>query len=223
MIDRVEAARRGRSQPRKRETTHPFSMLQHRVIDSEAFADLKSSAKVLVMLLVRQDNGKNNGHLQVTFSWCKRYGIGSEHTLKGAIADLIAHGFIYRTRSHGANGTWATYALTDRQISDKQGLFLGGWKQNAWHDWKPSEKKATRKKCRKPPAESAVSPPTFQQKMQEAGGQKVQTMNISAIGSEETALGSERAIQKLRAPLYTSPNLIRRQTTADRGQLRVLH
>lgn len=112
----------------------------------------------------------NNGHLQASFAWCKRYGIGSEHTLQRAISDLIAHGFIYRTRSHGANGAWARYAVTWLPIKRREGLFLDGFLSCAWREWIPPEKKGTpqkvqdqfRQKCSfngESPAKSAGSTP----------------------------------------------------------------
>lgn len=217
-IDRVEATRRGQSKNAKGEKTHPYASIDHRVIDSPAFADMRPTAKVLLLLLARQFNGRNNGHLQATYSWCKERGIGSEHTLQAAIAELIAHGFLYRTKSHGANKVWAKYALTWLPIQEKEGLFTGGWKQLAWRDWKPSEKKATRKNCSMVPAESAVSIPDSLQKVQEVGGQKLQTMNLmpcsSAVLSSAKVLKRE---EKTRRPLFGSPFLIRRQVTADRG------
>lgn len=91
----------------KTSNKHPYAAIEWRVIDSTAYADLTHSACRLLTLLARQLTRENNGHLQATFSWCKERGIGSEHTLRDAIADLIAHGFIYRTRSHGANRAWA--------------------------------------------------------------------------------------------------------------------
>ncbi len=143
--DRVESFKRGQSAT-KTTTKHPFVAIDHRVIDSPAFAHLKPSAQVLIFIVARQLKRDNNGWLQATHSWCKRYGIGSEHTLRDSIAQLIAHGFIYRTRSHGANGAWATYALTWLPITKKEGLFLAGYVANAWRDWKPTEKKTTPQK-----------------------------------------------------------------------------
>lgn len=158
---------------------HPYASIEHRVLDSPAYADLSFSAQSLLLLIARQLNGKNNGQLQATFSYCKRYGFGSEHTLKKAIAELIAHGFICRTRSHGANGAWARYAVTWLSIgADREGLFLDGFVHEAWKQWQPSvKKKAPRKKCSTGPAKSAVSPVNFLQKVQEPILQKVQTMN----------------------------------------------
>jgi hypothetical protein len=79
---------------------HPYAAIEHRVIDSDAYADLTFSARALLMQLARQLTKDNNGHLQATHSYMKRYGF-SENTLTRAIAELIAHGFIYRTRSGG--------------------------------------------------------------------------------------------------------------------------
>ena len=165
----------------KKSTQHPYAAIEHRVIDSPAYAALSFSSQALLVILARQLTKDNNGHLQASFKYCQERGFGSEHTLKNAIKQLIAHGFIYRTRSHGANKAWAKYAVTWRSINRNEGLFLAGFKPCAWRDWAPSdqppEKKSPRKKCRNDPAENAVSPTNFQQKVQEGGGQKVQTMN----------------------------------------------
>lgn len=167
--DRVEASRRGQS-PARTTTKHPFISIDHRVVDSPAFAALKPSAQALILFIARQLKKDNNGHLQATFSWCKRYGIGSEHTLRDSIAQLISHGFIYRTRSHGANGAWATYALTWLPITKKDGLFLAGFVPMAYRNWQQPEKKTTPQKVQdgsgrkcsfnpKVPAESAGTHP----------------------------------------------------------------
>lgn len=142
-----------RSQSQRRpSTTHPYAAIEHRVIDSPAYAALSFSARALLVLMARQlSKDNNNGHLHAAFAWCKKYGFGSEHTLRNAIAELIAHGFIYRTRSHGANGAWACYAVTWLSIKQRDGLFLDGFKSCAWRDSislenKPEDKKTTRQK-----------------------------------------------------------------------------
>ena len=53
-MDRAESIRRGSSQPRKTSTTHPYAAIEHRVIDSPAFADLTPSSVKLLLLLARQ-------------------------------------------------------------------------------------------------------------------------------------------------------------------------
>ena len=168
MVDRVEQHRRGHSSQRKSGSTHPYAAIDHRIIDSPAFADMSSSSVRLLLVMTRQLTKDNNGQLNAAFKFCQSRGFGSEHTLRDAIADLIAHGFIYRTRSHGANGAWARYAVTWLPIKSRDGLFLDGFKPFAWRDWTPTEKKSTRqkvpdqssRKCSfntKKPAESAGS------------------------------------------------------------------
>ncbi|MBU1691813.1 MAG: hypothetical protein KJ958_10545 [Gammaproteobacteria bacterium] len=154
----------------KTSTKHPYAAIDHRVLDSPAYADLMHSSCRVLMLFARQLNGKNNGQLQATFSWCKKRGIGSEHTLSDALADLIAHGLICRTRSHGANKAWARYAVCWLPITNREGLFLAGFNPNGWRDWKPAEKKSSPQKVQDQssrkcsfnndiPAESAGSRP----------------------------------------------------------------
>ena len=147
-IDRTEAARRGLSTQLRKKSSEPFVGLEHRVMDSPAFADLKHSSVRVLLAICRQLRKDNNGHLQATFSWCKRFGIGSDHTLTEAIADLIAHGFLYRTKSHGANGVWATYAVTWLPIKKQEGLFTAGFKMNAWRDWIAPKKNTSPQKLR---------------------------------------------------------------------------
>lgn len=223
MIDRAEQQRRGQS-PRKTSTTHRYVAIEHRVMDSPAFADLKPSSVRVLLAIARQLTKDNNGHLQATWSWCKRYGIGSDNTLADAIADLIAHGFIQRTRSHGANGVWATYAVTWLPIRRREGLFLDGYKDCAWRYWEPGRKKSSPQKLRADhlrkcglrgefPAETAVGLTA-----------KTATYESCCHGSSDLQAVT-RAIpeRKPRPPSYATPFLIRRQTTADHGRLRVSH
>lgn len=144
-VDRTEQTRRGQSAI-KTTTKEPYAAIEHRVIESPAFAALRPSAVLLLLLMARQLSKDNNGHLHAAFKWCSKFGIGSEHTLRDAIAQLIANGFIYRTRSHGANRAWARYAVTWLPIKKRDDLFLAGFKPCAWRDWNPSQKKSTRQK-----------------------------------------------------------------------------
>lgn len=144
----------------KTTTKHPYAAIEHRVIDSPAYEHLAHSSCRLLTLLARQLTKDNNGHLQATFGWCKVRGFGSEHTLSAAIADLIAHGFIYRTRSSGANRVCARYALTWLSISkDRDGLFIAGFKSCAWRDWDPPKEKSTRQKVQPTSCRNCISNP----------------------------------------------------------------
>lgn len=139
MADRHEQIRRGQ-QPRKGSTKHPYAAIEHRVIDSPAFADLTPSAVKLLVILVRQLTADNNGRLQATYSYVSKLGMGSQHTISRAIQELIAHGLIYRARSGGYQQGAAQYAVTWLPIKQREGLFLDGFKSCAWRDWEPDKK-----------------------------------------------------------------------------------
>ncbi len=137
-----------------------YAPIDHKVIDSAAFADLSHSAVRLLIIIARQWSRNNNGWLQATFSYCRKKGIGSEHTLQTAVESLISHGFIYRTRSHGmvdGENIAARYAITWRPLCGKQnriGLFLDGFMPNAFEKWEPEKNSdpqklqgSTRKNC----------------------------------------------------------------------------
>ncbi len=125
----------------KTSTKHPYAATEHRVIDAPAYADLTFSARALLVLITRQLTKDNNGRLQATFSYLRRFGFASDHTISRAIKQLIAHGMIYRTRSGGYQQGAALYAVTWKSITKREDLFLGGFKPYAWRDWLPDGKK----------------------------------------------------------------------------------
>ncbi len=126
--------------PSKTSTKHPYAAIEHRVIDSPAYASLSFSARSLLVLITRQLTKSNNGRLQATFSYMHRFGFKSEHTLSRCIKELISRGFIYRSRVGGYQQGAAQYAVTWLSITSKEGLFLAGFKPCAWRDWKLEEK-----------------------------------------------------------------------------------
>lgn len=153
---------------------HPFAAIEHRVIDAPAFADLTPSAVKVLLLIARQLSRDNNGRLQATYSYMKRFQV-SENTLSRCIAELIAHGFVYRTRSGGYQQGAAQYAVTWLPLTkDTSGLFARGFKSCAWRDWEAPQKKTRPPKLREdslkngewtapaPPKIEAVSPPNFE-------------------------------------------------------------
>lgn len=202
-IDRVEANRRGQS-PRKPSAKHPYAAIEHRVIDSPAFADMKPTAQVLLLLIARQLTKDNNGHLQAAFKYMQRFGIGSEHTLRDAIAELLAHGFIYRTRSHGANKAWAKYAVTWLPIKQRDGLFLDAFKSCAWHGWSPSEKKSSRQKAQEQSGRNCSF--TLNNPAETAGSRGAETADYELMpcSSDVSALSSGATEQQTRSPIHQS-------------------
>jgi len=165
----------GRRQ-RATKVAHPYSAIEHRITDSAAFEDLKPQSVRLLLIIARQLTKENNGHLQATWKYARERGMGSENTLRSSISDLIAHGFLFRTRSRGPNKQWARYAVTWKSITKKEGLYLHGFLLDAWKAWEPS-KKAPPKKRRIRPSESDGTTPSFQQFLMETDQQKLMTMN----------------------------------------------
>lgn len=150
----------------------PFAGISHDVIDSAAFADLTGGAVRLLLIIARQYDGRNNGELHASHSYCRPRGIASASTLQEAVSSLIAHGFIYRTRGHGisaVNGdnTPARYALTWLSLTrNRNGLFCDGFVPNAFEKWSPEKNSGVRKTKHTPPkncsfseGESAETPP----------------------------------------------------------------
>jgi len=124
----------------KYSTKHLYAAIEHRVIDSPAYASLSFSARSLLVLITRQLGKANNGHLQATYSYMHRFGFASEHTLSRCLKELISRGMIYRSRSGGYQQGAAQYAVTWLSVTNKEGLFLAGFKPCAWREWKPEEK-----------------------------------------------------------------------------------
>ena len=133
----------------KTATMHPYAAIEHRVLDSPAYAALTFSARSLLTMLARQLTKSNNGRLQATYKYLQPYGFDSDNTISRGINDLIAAGMIYRTRFGGFHQGPSLYAVTWLPIgSQRDGLFLAGFKACAWRDWQPAESKNTPPKLR---------------------------------------------------------------------------
>lgn len=120
-----------------RDPNIPYAAIPHRVIDSEAFADLTPSSIQVLLLLTRQLTKENNGLLQATRTWLSERGVGSNHTIQRALADLISHGFLYRTKSGSYGNGAARYAVTWLSLTKNRGelTHMEWFKSCAWRDW----------------------------------------------------------------------------------------
>jgi len=92
----------------------PFFMLERRMVQSTGYRSLSATARLVLVELMAQNNGKNNGDLSATRTMAREWGIGSPVTLQKALAELENAGWIIQTRSslfsrHGAR--CALYAL----------------------------------------------------------------------------------------------------------------
>lgn len=219
--DRVESFKRGQSSHTKTTTKHPYAAIEHRVIDSPAFADLTPSAVKLLLLLARQLTKDNNGHLQATFSYMRRFEF-SENTLSRAIQELIAHGMIYRARSGGYQQGAAQYAVTWLKVTNRQNLFMDGFKPFAWREWEPE--KQPKKKTpplklmdthRKNGEWTMPTTPKFE------AGSPPKTEDNELMPCSGVNSAHQQRVSRPRKPL-TSPLAIRLSLTADRGHLRLV-
>lgn len=182
--------------------TRPFAGVSHDVIDSHAFSDLSGEAVRVLLIVARQHNGINNGELQAAHSYMKPRGVGSEHTLQKAIAQLISHGFLYRTRGRGIDprtgeNTPARYAITWASLTkNRKHLHCDDFVFNAFEKWKDEEKLGV--------AKSAVSSCTMcksSKEIESTNPPAKSAVSISSKASEETAQSAD--IELL--PVYVPP------------------
>lgn len=109
-----------------------FAAVPHRVLDSPKFGKLSPNATKLLMDLVAQYRGRNNGDLCAAMTLLKERGWNSNATLQKARDELLAAGFIVVSEQGGRNKP-TLYALTFYAVDeclDKRG--------NSKHSLKPT-------------------------------------------------------------------------------------
>ena len=233
--------RRGSQVPRKA-TNQPnsekaearrFIQIKSVLLMSDAWRDCDYSSRcVFIELSARlqwasgQPEPINNGRLWLSREEWDKAGFAPA-TVTRAIKQLVKVGILYRARSGGIGRGCSEYALTCyAPTKDANGLFFNGFRKDAWAKYiqppkKTRESKMNRGRYRNdelPPENSDYqikSEPSARIKSvhQEAESTNLQERKTHALGVT--------ASRSSRLPSYANPQLIRRQTTADRGQLRV--
>ena len=99
-----------------------YGAIPHTTLDSVAFQGLNYPAKALLFDLIRQHNGKNNGHLHLSFAWLAKRGWKSRDVIQRARAELITRRLIIQTRQGGLNIGASRYAVTWLPITNFVGL-----------------------------------------------------------------------------------------------------
>ena len=115
---------RRRHKAKGRAEAGTFALLPHAVMDSEDFRSISGSALIVLMSLLRQYRGSNNGDLSAEFSRIKQWGVGSKSTLAKALLELQERNLILRTREGRfmkPGGCCALYALTWQPIDECDG------------------------------------------------------------------------------------------------------
>lgn len=100
-----------------RSKTPPFVMLRKDIITSEQYSNLSYKAIKLLLDVLEQYNGNNNGDLCVTMSVMKKRGWKSAGTLQAAKNELVAKGWLELTRQGGRHKC-SLYAVSFHPIDE---------------------------------------------------------------------------------------------------------
>lgn len=115
---------RNRLKAKGRKESGRFVALPHAVMDSDDYKSLSGSAMKVLMCLLRQFNGRNNGDLSASFTLANTWGIGSKSTLSKALKELQERDMIICTREGRflrPGGCCALYAVTWLAIDECSG------------------------------------------------------------------------------------------------------
>jgi hypothetical protein len=86
-----------------RRKSKPFVQIYKDVLQSDEYARLSPRAVKLLLDILAQYNGSNNGDFTCAFGVMKRRGWKSPNTLRRACLELEDAGFLERTRQGGRN------------------------------------------------------------------------------------------------------------------------
>jgi len=117
-----------------------FAGLPHTVMDSIAFAGASHPARSLLLELIRQHTGRNNGHFHLAWGWLHRRGWNSADVIQRAKAELITRQLAIKTRLGGLNAGPDLWAVTWLQITNYVGLTEvspSTYHPGAWHFLNP--------------------------------------------------------------------------------------
>ena len=114
-----------------------FQPLRYDFINSSARISLSSAANKLMLDLMSQYMGNNNGDLSCAFDGImKPLGWRSEATLRKAIKELQEAGILILTRQGGRNKTPNLYALSCYAINEYGGKINCNPTNRATDEWK---------------------------------------------------------------------------------------
>lgn len=102
-----------------------YAPIPHSLLDSAAFQACGHMAKALLLELMFQHNGANNGHIRLSRSWLAGRGWSSVCGINRARDELLACRLIVQTRHGGLRNGSHCYALTWLAITNYAGLDIG--------------------------------------------------------------------------------------------------
>lgn len=109
-----------------------YTPIPHALLDSAAFLGASDRAKALLLELIRQHNGSNNGHLHLATDWLKRRGWCSHDAIQKGKAELQERGLIVKTRNGGLRMGPDRFALTWLNVSNFTGLDIKSFQPGDW-------------------------------------------------------------------------------------------
>ena len=118
---------RQREKAKNRKETGRFAQLPHMVLNSPNYIGLSYKSKALLVDLVYQYNGKNNGDLTAALGTLKARGWVRSATLSNAVNELMKVKLIIRSREgkfQNPHSRCALYAITWKQIDECEGKDL---------------------------------------------------------------------------------------------------
>lgn len=116
-----------REKAKNRKETGRFAQLPHVVLNSADYISLSYKSKALLVDLVYQYNGKNNGDLTAALGFLKKRGWVRSATLSSAANELLEANLIIRTREGRFQNPYsrcALYAIAWQPINECEGKDL---------------------------------------------------------------------------------------------------
>lgn len=138
---------RSRQKSKGRQESGPFIALPLHILESPEYSEIPLPSLKLLIDLLSQYNGFNNGDFCAAWTLMEPKGWRSRDTLARAIRDLLARGWIIKTRQGGRHKA-SLYAVTWKPIDDCKGkLDVSATKvaSNAWRN--PRANSETRQTC----------------------------------------------------------------------------
>lgn len=140
----------GYSRSKGRNGGGQFAKFPHQCLSHENYTRLSSSAIRMLIDILYQYNGFNNGDLTAAFSILKERGWKSKETIRLALLELLHFGWIILTRRGGLNRKPNLYAITFIPVDECGGkpnvkssrTALGNWKLQADEWTRPPRQKA---------------------------------------------------------------------------------
>lgn len=111
-----------------------YTPLPHALLDSTAFIGASDRCKAMLLELIRQHTGRNNGQFQLSVGWLRKRGWKSVDAIQRAKAELQERGLAILTKKGGLNAGPDRYALTWLPITDFGNLDIrpGSYAPGAW-------------------------------------------------------------------------------------------